>query len=107
MSYTVVITDTAKQDLRDIAIWIAEQSKDIEAAKHFVDELRGKCKKLERFPSKGSFPRERVLKSAGFRFVTHKDYLVFYLIDEESKTVNVMAIFNSKKDYMRVMRNFI
>ena len=107
MSYTVVITDTAKQDLRDIAIWIAEQSKDIEAAKHFVDELRETCKKLERFPSKGSFPKERVLKSAGFRFVTHKDYLVFYLIDEESKTVNVMAIFNSKKDYMRVMRNFI
>ena len=107
MSYAVVITDTAKQDLRDIAIWIAEQSKDIETAKRFVDELRGKCKKLERFPSKGSFPRDRVLKSAGFRFVTHGEYLVFYLIDKESKTVNVMAIFNAKKDYMRAMRNFI
>ncbi len=107
MSYTVVITDTAKQDLRDIAIWIAEQAKDIDIAKCFVNELRERCKKLDKFPSTGSFPGDRVLKSAGFRFVTHKDYLVFYLIDEESKTVNVMAIFNAKKDYMRVMRNFI
>lgn len=107
MSYTVVITDTAKQDLRDIAIWIAEQSRDIETAKRFVHELRECCKKLDKFPSTGSFPRDRVLKSAGFRFVTHKEYLVFYLIDEESKAVNVMAIFNAKKDYMRVIRNFI
>ena len=107
MSYTVVITDTAKQDLREIAIWIAEQSKDIEVAKHFVNELRERCEKLDKFPSIGSFPRDRVLKSAGFRFITHKEYLIFYLIDEENKIVNIMAIFNARKDYMRVMRNFI
>ena len=34
MSYTVRLTDTAKQDLREIAFWIAEQSKDKEIAKH-------------------------------------------------------------------------
>ena len=107
MTYKVVITDTAKQDLRDIAVWIAKQSKDIETAKRFVNELKERCKNLEQFPSTGSFPRDRVLKSAGFRFVAHKDYLIFFLIDEESSCVNVMAIFNAKKDYMRVMRNFI
>ena len=107
MSYKVVMIDTAKQDLRDIAIWIAEQSKDIEIAKRFVNELWERCKKLDRFPSIGSFPRDRILKSAGYRFVTYKEYLVFYLIDEENETVNVMAIFNAKKDYMRVMKKFI
>ena len=28
-------------------------------------------------------------------------------IDEAQKIVNVLAIFNSKKDYLRVMRKFI
>ncbi len=107
MKYAVVITDTAKQDLREIAVWIANQSKNIETAKRFVNELRERCQALYKFPAIGSFPRDHVLKCAGFRFVTHKDYLVFYLIDEENKTVIVMAIFNAKKDYMRVMRNFI
>ena len=37
----------------------------------------------------------------------HKDYLIFYNIDESQKIVNVLAIFNSKKDYLRVMRKFI
>lgn len=36
-----------------------------------------------------------------------QDFLIFYLVDEEEKQVNVMAIFNSKKDYMRVLKNFI
>ena len=107
MSYTIVISDTAKEDLREIAVWLAKQSKDIDVAKHFVNELRDRCNELKDFPSIGSFPRDYVLKSLGYRFVTHKDYLIFYLIDEGDKLVNVMAIFNAKKDYIRVMKNFI
>ena len=39
--------------------------------------------------------------------MVHKEYLIFYLVEEEEKQVNIMAIFNSKKEYMRVMKNFI
>ena len=106
MSYTVRLTDTAKQDLREIAFWIAEQSKDIEIAKRFVGELRETCKKLDTFPNAG-IPKDRIIRSAGYRFTVHKEYLIFYLVDEEEKQVNVMAIFNAKKDYMRVMKRFI
>ena len=107
MSYTVVITDTAKEDLREIAVWIAEQSKDIGIAKRFVSELREECHKLNMFPNGGALPKDRILKSMGYRYIVHKNYLIFYLVDEEHITVNVMAIFNTKKDYMRVMKRFI
>ena len=103
MSYTVVLTDTAKQDLREIAIWIAERSKEIETAKRFVNELRAECHKLDTFPNSGAMPKDRILKSMGYRFLVHEEYLIFYLVDEENSVVNVMAIFNAKKDYMRVM----
>ena len=107
MKYSVILTDTAKQDLREIAFWIADQSKDIEIAKKFVNELREECKKLDNFPNTGAFPNDRILRSFGYRFVVYKDYLIFYLTDEQKKVVNVMAIFNSKKDYMRVMKKFL
>ena len=107
MSYTVRLTDTAKQDLREIAFWIAEQSQDIEIAKHFVGELRDVCKKLDTFPNAGGIPKDRVIRSAGYRFIVHKEYLIFYLVDETEKQVNIMAIFNAKKDYMRVMKKYI
>lgn len=107
MSYTVKMTDTAKQDLREIAFWIAEQSKDIEIAKQFVSELKKECKKLDTFPNSGAFPKDHILRSAGYRYIVYKECLIFYLVDEDAKMVNVMAIFNAKKDYMRVMRKYI
>ncbi len=55
----------------------------------------------------GAIPRDRVLKSNGYRFLSHKDYLLFYQYNMETNTVYVMAIFNGKRDYMRVMKKYL
>ena len=47
MTYKVIFTDTAKEDLRSIATYIAEQSKDKAIAIRLVNELREKTKQLE------------------------------------------------------------
>lgn len=107
MSYRLILTDTAKEDLREIALYIAQQFKETNTAKKLVNELRERCNILKEFPNSGSIPRDRVLRSAGYRFLVHKDYLIFYEVDEKSQTVYVMAIFNGRRDYMRVMRKFI
>ena len=107
MSYQVRITETAKQDLREIAFYIAERSMEKEIAKSFVLELQEECKRLVEFPQVGALPKDRILRSMDYRYIVHKDYLIFYNIDEGQKVVNVLAIFNSKKDYLRVMRKFI
>lgn len=107
MSCKVVFTDTAKLDLRDIAVYLADLSKDKNLAVRFVLELREKTKILEQFPECGSIPRDRVLKSSGYRFLTHKEHLLFYLYDKEANTVYILAVFNGKRDYMRVMKRFL
>ena len=48
-----------------------------------------------------------MLKSNGYRFLVHKDYLLFYLYEKEANTAYIMAIFNGKRDYMRVMKKFL
>lgn len=107
MSYQILITETAKQDLREIAFYIAGRAMDNEVAKHFVTELREQCMKLADFPQSGAFPNDRILRSLDFRYIVHKEYLIFYTIDEAQKIVYVLAIFNSRKDYLRVMRKFM
>ena len=104
MNCKVVFTDTAKSDLRDIAVYLAELSKDRNLAAAFVRELQEKTMILEQFPECGAIPKDRVLKSSGYRFLVHKDYLLFYLYEKEAHTVYIMAIFNGKRDYMRVMK---
>ena len=79
MSYKIRFTDTAKDDLRNIAVYIAEQSKDKSIAVNFVNELREKTRILASFPEIGSVPDDKVMKSMGYRFLVHKEYLIFYL----------------------------
>ena len=107
MSCKIVITDTAKSDLRDIAVYLADMSKDKNLAIRFVKELQEKTKILEQFPESGAIPKDRVLKSNGYRFLVHKDYLIFYLYEKSESTAYVMAVFNGKRDYMRVMKKFL
>ena len=77
MSYKVKFTDTAKDDLRNIAVYIAEHSKDKAIAVNFVNELREKTKILASFPEIGSIPDDKVMKSIGYRYLVHKEYLIF------------------------------
>lgn len=107
MSCLVKFTVTAVDDLRGIAFYIAEQSKDKGIAAAFVKELREKCKVLEKFPESGAIPKDRILMSAGYRFLVHKEYLIFYNYVKDENTAYVLAVFNSKRDYMRVMKKFL
>ena len=107
MSFKVKFADTAKEDLRIIATYIAEQSKDRKTAINFVNELREKTKILEAFPESGAIPEDRVMRNSDYRFLVHKEYLIFYHYVCEDNTSYVLAIFNSRRDYSRVMRRFI
>lgn len=107
MSCQIVFTDTAKADLWEIAVYIAERAQDKQIAIRFVKELQATTKILETFTESGAIPRDRILKSSGYRFLSHKNYLLFYLYEKEENRVYIMAVFNGKRDYMRVMKKFL
>lgn len=107
MKCNVKFTDTANDDLRDIVLYIAERSKDKQLAIHFVNALREKCKILETAPESGSLPKDRLLISSGYRFLVHDNYLIYYYYSKEDNTAYITAVFNAKRDYMRVMKKFI
>ena len=107
MNFKVKFTATAKEDMRNIAIYIAEASGEKSVAVNFVNELRQKAKILEDFPESGSLPRDRVMLSAGYRFLVHKEYLIFYHYDPKEGISYILAVFNAKRDYTRVMRKYI
>lgn len=107
MNCRLKFTATAKDDLRNIVLYIAEQSGNKEISTRFVKELQGKCNILSAFPESGSIPKDRVLMSTGYRFLVHKEYLIFYLYEKAENTAYIMAVFNAKRDYMKVMKKFL
>ena len=107
MSFKVKFTDTAKEDLRNIAVYIAEQLGDRNIAIGFVNELREKTKILLDFPESGAVPDDRIMKNSDYRFLVCGEYLIFYHYAPKDGTSYILSIFNSKRDYSRVMRKFI
>ena len=107
MNCQIQMTARAKEDLRSIALYIFEQSKDKNIAAQFVQALQEECNLLRQFPESGSIPRDRVLMSMGYRYLVHKDYLIFYLYKKEENTAYIMAVFNGKRDYVKVLRKLI
>ena len=107
MKCNVKFTDTANADLRDIALYIADRSKDKQLAIRFVKAIREKCRILETAPESGSLPKDRILISSGYKFLVHDNYLIFYYYSKEDNTVYIAAVFNAKRDYTRVMKKFI
>ena len=105
--YKLVFTDRAKEDLREIAFGIAEVSKNVDLAINFVREMQKSIVILKEFPNIGAVPRDRILKALGYRFLTFKDYLIFYTTDAENLTVYIIAVFHSKLDYMKVMSKYL
>lgn len=105
--WRVLMTDTAKRGLREIALNLYEQAGDSEIAVSFVEAPREQCLALDSFPDRGAVPKDYVLKALGYRYLTCKHYLVFYLMDAQERTVSIHAFFNVKQDYFRYMRKRI
>ena len=97
MNCRVIFTDTAEADLRDIAFYIAKQSKDKNIAIRFVNKLREKCKNLEILPESGSLPKERVLVSNGYRVFSFMIItLCFIIIMSRKKTRYTLMRFSTQ-----------
>ena len=105
--WQIIMTDTAKSDLREIALGIYEVSKDPDTAVRFVLELEDQCSILNTQPESGAVPKDYVLKALGYRFLVYKHYLIFYITNPDEKTVSIHAVFNEKLDYFRYMRKRI
>lgn len=102
-AYKLEVTAVAKQNYSDIALNIYEQSKSVDVAVKFVRRLQSDIERLRDFPEIGAFPKDRILLAAGYRYLVCGEYLTFYTIDETAKKVYILAIFNAKEDYTRVL----
>lgn len=103
MNYELEITAVAKQNYNDIALTIYDQSKSVETAVKFVRKLQNDIERLREFPEIGGLPKDRILLAAGYRYLVCGEYLTFYTIDNAAKKVYILAVFNAKEDYTRVL----
>lgn len=101
MQYQIVMTDKANEQLNDIIMYIAIDSK--ENARKYLDRLEEAIVKLEDFPLMGVNPKYSTLRRQGYLVLIVENHLIFYKVDQTKKKVIIYGIFNSKQEYKRLI----
>ena len=103
--YKIVLTKTAVQDIRSAALYISYTLMNKEAANRLLDSVDEKIAALAETPYINPLVRDSFLASNGLRFQLVNNYMAFYVIHEETKTVSVIRFQHSRRDWISILQN--
>lgn len=104
MTYDIHITATAERDLIKASDHIEFVLKNPKAADDLLDKAEFQINSLANFPEKFRLVDEPILASWGIRFVMVEGYLAFYVISEETHSVNIVRFLFQKSNWTAILR---
>ncbi len=90
--YNVVYLPTARRQLEDAVMYIAVDLCALDAAMALADEVDRAVRKLMEMPYRFPIYHTLYAMKHEIRFFTVKNYNIYYIIDETSKTVEILRI---------------
>jgi toxin ParE1/3/4 len=103
MSFQVLLTDKANDQLNNIVNYIAGETQNIDIALNYLKKIEQSILELSEFPYIGVKPRYSILRKQGYRVLVIDRLLVFYKVKESSESVIIYAIFNEKQEYRNLI----
>ena len=91
-NYYICYSDEAKEDLRNIFMYIAYELGARDTAERQVNRIRDAIKKLEKFPKRNPSVPYEPWASLGMRRLNVDNYVVFYLVDDSNERIEIVRI---------------
>lgn len=99
--YSVVYLPGAKRQLTDAVVYIAEQLASPDAAENLVNAVDEAARSLAEMPYRYPiYPTLYAMKNE-IRYVPVMNYLLFYTVREERKTVEVWRFLHQRQNTLR------
>lgn len=99
--YRVVIDPEAKQDLKEIFVYVALND-NLDSADNLLNKLEERLYKLERFPERGRIPEE--LRSTGLKRyleIHFKPYRIVYEINKG--IIYIHAVLDGRRNIQEIL----
>ena len=103
MNYSLNITDLAEEDILATVKYISGVLKNPIAANNLLDEIEQYEKILEDTPNIYPFVNDEYLSEKGLKYVRIKNFLMFYIIDEDSRIVNVIRFLYARRNWKDIL----
>ena len=104
MTYQIRIMKSAQTGMRDIYRYIADELSNPAAAVRRIDLIEEAIHSLRDNPARVPLVRDRYLASKGYRLITVKNHLVFFIIRQDTKSVSVMHVLYGRRDWLRLLK---
>ena len=101
--YSTYITEPAENDLYGIAHYISSQLNAPKAAYNTIVAIKKAITKLETNALIYPLVRDDRLAALGYRLLVVKNYLVFFVANEDDKTVDVDRILHGRRDWQSIL----
>ena len=103
--YTVKITSQAQEQLREIVSNIRFTLQSPGTALKMLDTLEEEFASLDQFPNRVPLTEEEPWHSQGIHKRSVKNYLVYFWINEDAKTVQVIGVIYGRRDQWYELSN--
>lgn len=97
-TYSVIYSPEAKDDLREIYSYIAFELEAPDTAQRQVNRIRKEIRSLDFMPARYAIVDWEPWRSMEMHRVPVDNFVVYYVIDDKSRTVTVIRIFYSGRD---------
>lgn len=97
-TYSIIYSSEAKDDLREIYSYIAYDLQALETAEGQVNRIRKEIRSLDFIPSRYAVVDWEPWKSMGMHRVPVDNFIVYYVVNNGSRTITVIRIFYGGRD---------
>ena len=104
MNYTIHITKKAEADIESAADYIEHTLLNPKAADSLLAFAERKINALSCMPQSHQLIDDAVLKALGIRYLLIKNYIAFYTIDADSKTIHIIRFLYNKRNWIHILK---
>jgi len=102
--YFVNITDVAEDDILSTVKYISDELKAPKAANDLLDQIEKHEDILGKTPNIYPNVPDEYLAGKGLKFIIIKNYLMFFTVDKNKKTVNIIRFLYGRRDWKNILR---
>lgn len=102
-SYKIQITEPTENDLRGAGLYISNQLLKPSTTKKAVNKISESIIKLVELPLHNALVSDERLSLQRVRRILIDNYIVFYMVTEETKTVTILRILNNRRDWINLL----
>ena len=104
MKFELIISETAKTDIRNTLSYIKDSLGNHKAASELADFITSEIHSLIQFPFSGTPVPDSFLADLGFRFLLIKKFKAYYIADKDKKKVTIVRFLYAGRDYESILK---